>query len=93
VPGLPNLVRSAQLGARVSALIDGAGVGNVAKSARSRAAVRARILESGGTGMNWLRYGYPRKHVVRLTRHCLPGRIRTWLLKWLYPDICVVKFR
>ena len=43
---------------------------------------------------NWLRYGKPRRWIIVVSA-CIwkPGRTPEWLLDWLYPSDCVVKFK
>lgn len=40
---------------------------------------------------NWLRYGLPRRFLLRLSNH-VPERSGGWLLDFLYPSNCRISF-
>lgn len=42
--------------------------------------------------LNWLRYGWRRRYVLKLICRIWPDGRPEWILKWLYPDDCVITF-
>lgn len=44
--------------------------------------------------ISWLRYGKPRRYVLKLARFLPAGsRVREQLLDWLYPSDCRITFK
>lgn len=41
---------------------------------------------------HWLRWGWPRRYIVRAAAWWWPRDPPAWVLDWLYPDDCVISF-